>query len=71
MNQGELKQKAAINLVRLRKKHDLRQKQVVEACKIPFKRYQSYEEARAVPPITILLRLKAFYELNTIEDLIT
>lgn len=63
-----MKQTISRNLKRLRGK--LRQKEVAAAIGIKHKTYQAYEEGRAEPSATILIKLQEYYHLASIDVLV-
>lgn len=57
-----------VNLVILRIKNNLYQKDVAKAIGVKLQTYQAYENHRATPPIPTLKKIVDFYE---IKDLYT
>lgn len=47
-----------------------RQKEVAAALGIKLERYQAYEQSRAEPSAEILLKIKEFYKLKSVDELI-
>lgn len=70
-----MKNLASINAIALslkywRKKSSLTQADVSVDLECGIKKYQSYEESRALPSIETLRKLVSLYELNSIDQLI-
>lgn len=66
-----LKETIANNLRAYRNNEHLVQKEVAAKLEVKLFTYQSYEEARATPPLETLFKLKRLYKLKSIEDLLT
>lgn len=47
-----------------------RQKEVAAALGIKSKTYQAYEECRAEPSATMLLKIKQYYNLKSVDEII-
>lgn len=47
-----------------------RQKEVAAALGIKVSRYKSYEETRAEPSATMLLKIKQYYNLKSVDEII-
>lgn len=59
----------ADNFRYLRKGMELNQQQMAIRLRIPFKRYQSYEEGRALPKINSIDQVARFYNFS-IEEIV-
>ena len=57
------------NLIKLRKKKSLTQKEVASRIDIKVRTYQAYEERRCEPSMMILFKLKVLYSLDSVEQL--
>lgn len=65
-----MKQRVADNLKRLRTAGRFKQREVAEGVGISVRKYQSYEEGRASPPLETLIYLAHFHSV-TVNDLLT
>lgn len=59
----ERKQLIAKNIIELRKKAGLQQKEVAELIKVQYQTYRNYESGASEPPAEMLVRLSKLYEI--------
>lgn len=62
-NKQERKQLIARNIIELRKKAGLQQKEVAELLKVQYQTYRNYESGASEPPAEMLVRLSKLYEV--------
>lgn len=62
-NKQERKELIARNLIELRKKAGLQQKEVAELLKVQYQTYRNYESGASEPPAEMLVRLSKLYEI--------
>ena len=62
-NKQERKELIARNIIELRKKAGLQQKEVAELLKVQYQTYRNYESGASEPPAEMLVRLSKLYEI--------
>lgn len=62
-NKKERKELIARNIIELRKKAGLQQKEVAELLKVQYQTYRNYESGANEPPAEMLVRLSKLYEI--------
>lgn len=62
-NKKERKELIARNIIELRKKAGLQQKEVAELLKVQYQTYRNYESGASEPPAEMLVRLSKLYEI--------
>ena len=62
-NKQERKELIARNLIELRKKAGLQQKEVAELLKVQYQTYRNYESGASEPPAEMFVRLSKLYEI--------
>lgn len=69
MEQHKIQEVFTSNLRYLRKRNFRTQKELADKIGISRTSLASYEEARAMPPLEILLRICQVFDIKSIEDL--